>query len=85
MTDSTVTIISEVRNLCAIPFRPKEDQLSTGKLWEDRIESVKRGFRFFRVANSLELIIYSRSEVAQLEESLPDPEDPSKELDVYPK
>ena len=32
LTDSTVAIISEVRILCAIPFQPIEDQLSTGKI-----------------------------------------------------
>ena len=37
-----VTIISESRNLRALPFRPTEDQLSVGKdleEWLDAIES----------------------------------------------
>ena len=88
-TDGTVTIISEGRNLRALPFRPTEDQLSTGKLWEDWLESIEREFRFFRVANPLDrkdaLIIYGGSKIARLEKSLPDPEDPRKELDEYQK
>ena len=89
MTDGMVTILSEGRNLRALPFRPTEDQLSTGKLWEDWLESIEREFRFFRVANPLDrkdaLIIYGGSEIARLEKSLPDPEDPRKELDEYQK
>lgn len=30
-----VTVITESRNLKALPFRPSEDQLTTGKTWED--------------------------------------------------
>ena len=56
---------------------------------EDWLESIERKFRFFRVANPLErkdaLIIYGGSEIARLEKSLPDPEDPKKELDEYQK
>ena len=89
MTDGTVTIISEGKNLRALPFRPTEDQLSTGKLWEYWLESIEREFRFFRVGNPLDrkdaLIIYGGSEIARLEKSLPDPEDPRKELDEYQK
>ena len=89
MTDGTVTIISEGRNLRALPFRPTEDQLSTGKLWEDWLESIEREFRFFRVANPVDrkdaLIIYGGSEIARLEKSLPDLEDHRKELDEYKK
>ena len=89
MAEGTVTVISEGRNLRTLPFRPTEDQLSTGKLWEDRLESIEREFRFFRVANPLDrkdaLIIYGGSEIARLEKSLPDPEDPRKELDEYQK
>ena len=42
MTDGTVTILFVGRNLRALPFRPTEDQLSTGKLWEDWLESIER-------------------------------------------
>ena len=89
MAEGTVTVISEGRNLRTLPFRPTEDQLLTGKLWEDWLESIEREFRFFRVANPLDrkdaLIIYGGSEIARLEKSLPDPEDPRKELDEYQK
>ena len=89
MTDGTGTIISEGRNLRALPFRPTEDQLSTGKLWEDWLESIEREIRFFRVASPLDrkdaLIKYGGSEKARLEKSLPNPKDPSKELDNYQK
>ena len=87
MSEGTVTVISEGRNLRTLPFRPTEDQLSTGKLWEDWLESIEREFRFFRVANPLDrkdaMIIYGGSEIARLEKSLPDLEDPRKELDEY--
>ena len=89
MAEGTVTVISEGRILRTLPFRPTEDQLSTGKLCEDWLESIEREFRFFRVANPLDrkdaLIIYEGSEIARLEKSLPDPEDPRKELDEYQK
>ena len=60
--NETVTIITESRNLRALQFRPSEDQLSTGKAWEDWLEGVEREFRYFRIANALDkkdaLIIY---------------------------
>ena len=50
---------------------------------------MKENSDFFRVANPLDrkdaLIIYGGSEIARLEKSLPDPEDPRKELDEYQK
>ena len=89
MAEGTVTVISEGRNLRTLPFRPTEDQLSTGKLWEDWLESIEREFRFFRVTNPLDRkdarIIYGGSEIARLEKSLPDPEDHRKEIDEYVK
>ena len=89
MVEGTVTVISEGRNLRILPFRPTEDQLSTGKLWKDWLESIEREFRVFRVANPLDrkdaLIIYGGSVIARLEKSLPDPEDPRKEQDEYQK
>ena len=89
MAENTITVISEGRNLRALPFRPTEDQLLTGKLWEDWLESIEREFRFFRIADPTDrkdaLIIYGGSEIARLEKSLPDPEDPRRELDSYQK
>ena len=35
-----VTIVMESRILIELPFRPSEDQLSTGKAWEDWIEGI---------------------------------------------
>ena len=89
MAENTITVISEGRNLRALPFRPTEDQLLTGKLWEDWLESIEREFRFFRIADPADrkdaLIIYGGSEIARLEKSLPDPEDHRRELDSYQK
>ena len=65
------------------------DQLSTGKLWEDWLESIEREFRVFRIAGPTDkkdaLIIYGGSEIARLEKSLPDPEDHRRQLDSYEK
>ena len=48
-----------------------------------------REFRFFRIADLTDkkdaLIIYGGSEIARLEKSLPDPEDPRRKLDGYQK
>ena len=85
---NAVTIITDSRNLRALPFRPTEDQLSIGKCWEDWLESIEREFRYFRIDNSLDkkdaLIIYGGPEIARLEKSLPD-EDSQENLDVYQK
>ena len=51
---NAVTIITDSRNLRALPFRPTEDQLSIGKCWEDWLESIEREFRYFRIDNSLD-------------------------------
>ena len=45
---NAVTLITDSRNLRALPFRPTEDQLSMGKCWEDWLESIEREFRYFR-------------------------------------
>ena len=69
--NETVTIITELRNLRALPFSPSEDQLSTGKVWEDRLEGIEREFCYFRIANALDkkdaLIIYGGQEISHLE------------------
>ena len=73
MAEGTVTVIFEGRNLRTLPFIPTEDQLSTGKLWKDWLESIEWEFRFFRVANPLDkkdaLTIYGGSEIARLEKN----------------
>ena len=45
--NAAVTVIIESRNLRALTLRITEDQLSTGKAWEDWLESIEREFRFF--------------------------------------
>ena len=75
--NNTVTIISESRSLQALPFRVTEDQLSTGKEWEDWLEAIEREFRYFKISSPADkkdaLIIYGGKEIARLEKSLPDP------------
>ena len=84
--NETVTIITESRNLRTLPFRPTEDQLMTGKAWEDWLDGIEREFRYFRITNPLDkkdaMIIYGGQEIARLEKSLPDPTDIT---DVYLK
>ena len=52
MADNTaITFITESRNLRALLFRVTEDQLSTGKAWEDWLESLERELRYFRITD----------------------------------
>ena len=80
-----VTIVIESRNLRALPFGPSEDQLSTGKAWEDWLEGIEREFRYFKITNPQDmkdaLIIYGGQE--RLEKILPNPEEPVQ--NVYQK
>ena len=84
--NEAITIITESRNLRALPFRPSEDQLSNGKAWEDWLDGIEREFRYFKITNALDkkdaMIIYGGQELARLEKSLPDPDG---DLDVYQK
>ena len=50
--NTTVTVITESRNLRALPFRITEDQMSTGKAWEDWLESIERVFRYIRITDA---------------------------------
>ena len=80
--NEAVTInTTETWNLRALPFQITEDQLSTGKEWEDWLEAIEREFRYFKLSNPIDkkdaLIIYGRKEIAQLEKSLPDPTEES--------
>ena len=84
---AAVTVIAnESRNLRALPFRPTEDQLTTGKAWEEWLE---REFRYFRIGNPADrkdaMIIYGGKEIARLEKSLPDPVDASNEYEKLRK
>ena len=62
-----VTVITESRNLKALPFRPSEDQLTTGKAWEDWLEGIEREFRYFKISNPQDkkdaMIIYGGQEI----------------------
>ena len=78
MTEVTI-VTTETRNLRELPFLPSEDQLSTGKAWEEWLDDIEREFRYFRISNPIDrkdaLIIYGGKEIARLEKSLPDPAD----------
>ena len=80
MAENTgVTVMTETRNLRALPFRPSEDQLSTGKAWEEWLEDIEREFRYFRISSPADrkdaMIIYGGKEIARLEKSLSEPDD----------
>lgn len=81
-----VTIIIESRNLKAQPFIPGDDQLTTGKIWDEWLEEIEREFRFFRITDPVDkkdaLLIYGGKVISRLEKSLPDPMD---ELNEYEK
>lgn len=81
-----VTIITESRNLKAQPFVPGDDQLTTGKIWDEWLEEIEREFRFFRITDPVDkkdaLLIYGGKVISRLEKSLPDPMD---ELNEYEK
>ena len=66
-----VTIVTtETRNLLALPFLPTEDQLSTGKMWEQWLEDIERELWYFRISNPADkkdaMIIYGGKELARL-------------------
>ena len=75
--EAVTTVTTDTRNLPALPFLPTEDQLSTGKAWEEWLEDIEREFRHLRISNPADrkdaMIIYSGKELARLEKSLPDP------------
>ena len=87
---AAVTVITtESRNLRALPFRPTEDQLTTGKAWEEWLDDIEREFRYFRIVNPADrkdaMIIYGGKEIARLEKSLPDPVDAFNEYEKLRK
>ena len=88
MAENTgVTVMTETRNLRALPFRPSEDQLSTGKAWEEWLDDIEREFRYFRISSPTDrkdaMIIYGGKEIARLEKSLSDPDDPDGRMNEY--
>ena len=84
-----VQIVAETRNLRAQPFIPGDDQINTGKAWDDWIEEIEQEFRYFRITDPLDekdaLIIYGGKEIARLEKSLPDPTDGLNDYDKLRK
>ena len=72
-------IITETRNLRATPFIPGDDQINTGRAWDDWIEEIEREFRYFKITDPIDkkdaLIFYGGKEIARLEKSLPNPTD----------
>lgn len=81
-SEATTIISTENRNLRALPFTPTEDQLSTGKMWEEWLEEIECELRYFRITKPQDmkyaLIIYGGREIARLEKILPNPDDYKK-------
>ena len=50
--NNTVTIITESRNLRALPFMPPEDQLSIGNAWEEWLDEIEREIRYSKITNA---------------------------------
>ncbi len=69
-----ITVATETRNLKTLPFVHGSDTLSTGKNWEDWLESIEREFRYFRMTQPDDkkdaLLIYGGKEITRLEKSL---------------
>ena len=72
-----VTVVTETRNLKASVFTHADDQIATGKAWEEWLEGIEREFKYFKITDPADkkdaLIIYGEKEVARLEKSLPNP------------
>ncbi|XP_015762118.1 PREDICTED: uncharacterized protein LOC107341222 [Acropora digitifera] len=85
-TTAPVTIITENRNLKAQSFIPGDDQLTTGKIWDEWLEEIEREFWFFRITDPMDkkdaLLIYGGKVISRLEKSLPNP---MGELNEYEK
>ena len=47
--DAVTIITTDSRNLRALPFRTTADQLSTGKDWEEWLETIERELRYFKI------------------------------------
>ncbi|CAC5361325.1 unnamed protein product [Mytilus coruscus] len=73
-----ITLVTETRNLRSQPFIQSDDQISTGKHWEEWLESIEREFRYFRITEPADkkdaLIIYGGKDISRLERSLRDKE-----------
>ena len=71
-----VTIITESRNLKAQPSTPGDNQLTTGKVWDEWLVEIKQEFRFFQITDPVDkkdaLLIYGGKEISQLKTSQTD-------------
>ena len=78
--------ITKTRNLKTQPFAPKDDQISTGKAWDEWLEEIERELRYFKITEPADkkdaFIIYGGKEIARLKKSLPNR---PGELDEYDK
>ena len=49
---AAVTVIAtETRNLRVLLFWPTEDQLTTGKAWDEWLDDIERELRYFPIGN----------------------------------
>ncbi|CAC5411117.1 unnamed protein product [Mytilus coruscus] len=69
-----ITLVTETRNLRSQLFIQSDDQISSGKQWEEWLESIEREFRYFRITEPEDkkdaLIIYGGKDISRLERSL---------------
>ena len=65
------------------PFLSTDSAISTGQAWEEWLEEIERQFRYSKTEEAADkkdaMIIYGGKELARLEKSLPDPEQPEGE------
>ena len=83
---NVICVITKTRNLKIQPFTPKDDQITTGKVWDEWLEEIERELRYFKISDPADkkdtLIIYGGKEIARLEKSLPNP---LEDLNTYDK
>lgn len=76
MAQPQINVLADIRNLRTQPFTIPDEQIATGKAWEEWLEGIEREFRFFRITEAQDkkdaIIIYGGREIARLEKSLPD-------------
>ena len=83
---NVIRVITETRNLKIQPFTPKDDQITTGEVWDEWLEEIERELRYFKISDPADKkdasIIYGSKEITRLEKSLPDP---LEDLNTYDK
>ena len=74
-----IHVVTETRNLKSTPFIIPEDNNIIRGEWEDWLDGIERGFRYFKITEPADktdaLIIYGGKEISRLAKSLPDPND----------